>query len=74
MSNSLSAHEDSAPKGGSEQFMRKAEILSRLNVSPATFDRWVRDGIFPKPQRIRNVRFWLRSVVEAWITNAGCAS
>lgn len=55
-------------------FVRKNEILRHVPVSTSTFDRWVREGRFPKPVKIgaRTVA-WRVEDVSRWFADRGVA-
>ncbi|MBJ3774346.1 helix-turn-helix transcriptional regulator [Acuticoccus mangrovi] len=44
--------------------MTRQEAARHLMVSPATFDRWVKEGVMPKPRRRGGIARWVRLEIE----------
>ena len=50
------------------RLFKKRELCRLLSISPATLDRWERDGKFPKRIPIGNFRVgWWEAEVMAWL-------
>lgn len=43
----------------------RAEAARHVGVAPSTWDRWVREGIMPRPRAVGGVKRWVRDEVEA---------
>ena len=53
-----------------ERAIRFKELKEMIGVSRSTIQRWEKEGTFPKHHQLgANSVFWLKSEVDAWITN-----
>lgn len=60
-----------------DQLLGAGEIIKRLKISRSTFERWVREGKFPKapfyltgtPENPMTLR-WPRSMVVDWLVQS----
>ena len=47
------------------RFLNAAAVKRRYSISEPTLWRWLRDGVFPRPDRIiAGRRFWLETTLE----------
>lgn len=51
----------------------KHQLRHRLAVSLRTFDRWMANGLVPKPIKRGRIVRWDPEIINAWI-DAGCPS
>ena len=51
------------------KYYRKKDLTAMLSISTATLDRWVKDRIFPQPQKIRGIAIWPQSTIQQWSNN-----
>ena len=50
------------------KYIRKNDILQRIGIASATFERWIRKYNFPMPAKIGGkVRFWDSAEIDAWM-------
>lgn len=49
---------------------KRPEIAPLIDISPATFWRWIKNGKFPKPVKMgANSTFWRVGDVRAWMAD-----
>jgi predicted DNA-binding transcriptional regulator AlpA len=47
------------------RMMRRERAAAYLDISPAQLDRFVADGVLPKPTRVKNMLMWDRTDLDA---------
>ena len=61
----MNASDDELPRGA---LLRQWHVLQLVPVSKATLNRWIREGTFPRGNRLSNrIVVWRREVVLDWI-------
>lgn len=51
------------------KYIRKHDILKKIGIASATFERWIRKTNFPQPAKIGGkVRFWDSAEIDAWMS------
>jgi predicted DNA-binding transcriptional regulator AlpA len=59
---------DTGPPQDAHALLRKRQVLKLLQVSRATFQRWLRDGTFPRALKLPGgISAWRAATVYAWI-------
>ena len=42
----------------SQKFLITRDVCTRYGRSDRTIDRWIQEGVLPKPVRIQKLRYW----------------
>ena len=59
--------------------LNTGQVLARVAIARPTLYRWIAEGKFPKPQKLKHTNrdFWQKPVIDAWFEenlSAGVAS
>lgn len=48
-----------------KKYLRKFDVADRYGVDPRTVDRWVADGVLPKPMYLGRTPLWHEDDLDA---------
>ena len=50
--------------------MTSRDVRKLVPISDVTLWRWVRDGIFPQPEKINGRKYWSQDAVAEWMNRS----
>ena len=50
-----------------DRFIRKTEVLDRIDISSSTLYSWIAAGIFPDVIKVGRNSFWSENAINQWM-------